>query len=196
MHGNTNSSSFEWKRTWTIFLLAFILFGINSGCSKTSVPNAEREKNVKLQIPIPNSISDEHKDLHRQLEKAIESGGRTSETAKIVAERLHSHFNKEEEYALPQLGLLSQLAQGKASEDMRDAITLADRLKADLPQMLEEHKAIVDALDELEKAAKSENKTAAAEFTAKLRMHAQNEEEVMYPAAILVGEYLKLRLKE
>jgi hypothetical protein len=31
------------------------------------------------------------------------------------------------------------------------------------------------------------------EFTHKLKMHAQNEEEVLYPAAILVGEYLKLR---
>ena len=196
MDSNINTSSFKLNRKLAIFLMVFILFGINGGCSKTSVPNAEKEKNMKLQTTIPSSISEEHKELHRQLETAIESGGSTGAAAKIVAERLHSHFKKEEEYALPQLGLLTQLAQGKVSQDMRDAITLADRLKADLPQMLEEHKAIVAALDELEKAAKSENKPGAVEFTEKLRMHAQNEEEVMYPAAILVGEYLKLRLKE
>jgi hypothetical protein len=137
MHSNTNTSSFKWNRTWAIFLLVFILSGIDSGCSKTIVPNAEKEKNIKLQITIPSSISEEHKELHRQLETAIESGGSTSAAAKIVAERLNSHFKKEEEYALPQLGLLTQLAQGKASQDMRDAITLADRLKADLPQMLD-----------------------------------------------------------
>jgi len=27
-------------------------------------------------------------------------------------------------------------------------------------------------------------------------LHAQNEEEVLYPAAILVGEHLKLRLQK
>jgi hypothetical protein len=30
-------------------------------------------------------------------------------------------------------------------------------------------------------------------FAEKLKLHAKNEEEVFYPAAILVGEYLKLR---
>jgi hypothetical protein len=28
-----------------------------------------------------------------------------------------------------------------------------------------------------------------------LMLHAQTEEEVLYPAAILIGEYLKLKLK-
>jgi hypothetical protein len=30
-------------------------------------------------------------------------------------------------------------------------------------------------------------------FAEKLKLHAKNEEEVLYPAAILVGEYLKLQ---
>jgi len=36
----------------------------------------------------------------------------------------------------------------------------------------------------------------AISFSEKLSAHAQNEEQVMYPAAILVGEYLKLKLKQ
>jgi len=32
------------------------------------------------------------------------------------------------------------------------------------------------------------------EFAENLKLHAKTEEEVMYPAAILVGEYLKLKL--
>jgi hemerythrin-like domain-containing protein len=79
---------------------------------------------------------------------------------------------------------------------MRDTAGLTDKLKTEMPQMLDEHKQIVAALDNLAKAAKSENKIAAVEFTEKLKMHAQNEEEILYPAAMLVGEYLKLRLKD
>ena len=33
-------------------------------------------------------------------------------------------------------------------------------------------------------------------FAEKLRLHAQNEEEVLYPASILIGEYLRLKLSE
>jgi hemerythrin superfamily protein len=62
--------------------------------------------------------------------------------------------------------------------------------------MLQEHKAIVVALDNLKTAAKEENKPEHAHFAVKLTLHAQNEEEVLYPAAILVGEYLKLKLEK
>jgi hypothetical protein len=34
-----------------------------------------------------------------------------------------------------------------------------------------------------------------ARFAEKLMLHAKTEEEVLYPAAILVGEYLKLKLE-
>ena len=79
---------------------------------------------------------------------------------------------------------------------MKRAIDLSDRLKADMPKMLEEHKAIVEALNALKEAAKTENKKQAISFAEHLLAHAQNEEQVMYPAAILVGEYLKLKLKQ
>ena len=35
---------------------------------------------------------------------------------------------------------------------------------------------------------------STAEFADKLILHAQTEEEVSYPTAILIGEYLKLKL--
>jgi hypothetical protein len=35
---------------------------------------------------------------------------------------------------------------------------------------------------------------AYARFAETLRLHAQTEEEVFYPTAIVIGEYLKLRL--
>ena len=150
---------------------------------------------VKMKLEVPSSIAAEHRELHEELEKAINSGGKTGDAARVVEERLSVHFEKEEQYALPQLGLLASLAEGKVSPEMKPAIELSDKLKADLPKMLEEHKGIVDALDALSAAAKAENKTQAIGFAETLAAHAQNEEQVMYPAAILVGEYLKLKLK-
>lgn len=150
-------------------------------------------KEMVLKPEVPSAITAEHKELHEQLETAIKSGGKTGEAAKVVEERLKVHFEKEEQYALPQLGLLSHLAMNHLSDDMKKAIELSDKLKAELPKMLEEHQGIVEALDALEKAGKEENKLQAVEFAEKLKAHALNEEQVMYPAAILVGEYLKLK---
>lgn len=90
------------------------------------------------------------------------------------------------------LGLLSLLAQGKTTPEMEGTITMTDRLKANFPEMLKEHKAIVASLKDLINAAKKENKMEYSHFADKLMLYAQNEEEVLYPAAILVGEYLKM----
>ena len=147
-----------------------------------------------MKFKIPVSLKAEHQELHSELGKAIGLGGDTGEAAKAVAEVLHSHFLKEEEYALPQLGLLPALAEGKVNDEMRPAIDMADKLADDLNQMLKEHKMVVVALEHLSEAAKREGKLEAVRFSEKLAMHAKNEEEVLYPASILVGEYLKLRL--
>ena len=126
---------------------------------------------------------------------ATKAGGKVGEAAKGIARVLHDHFVKEEEFALPPIGLLSALARGEVDENMKSVLRMTDRLKAELPQMLEEHKAVVAALENLIAAAEVENKPEHARFAEKLMLHAQTEEEVLYPAAILVGEYLKLKLK-
>ena len=50
------------------------------------------------------------------------------------------------------------------------------------------------ALQTLVEAATQENKPQARQFAEKLKEHARVEEDVTYPAAILVGEYVKLKL--
>jgi hypothetical protein len=147
-----------------------------------------------MSFRIPQSLKLEHDELHAELVNATKAGGKTGEAAKAVAKVLHEHFVKEEEFALPPIGLLSELARGEADAGMTDAIGMADRLKAELPEMLEEHKAVMDALKQLSAAALAERKPEHARFAEKLRLHAQTEEEVLYPAAILAGEYLKLKL--
>lgn len=147
---------------------------------------------MKMKIPEPLRL--EHEELHGQLVELTKTGGRVGEAAKLVAQTLHPHFVAEEEFAIPPLGILPQLAEGKVNATMKEILKMTDRLKAELPAMMEEHKAIVRALDNLIEAAHEENQPGAAEFAEKLKLHAKTEEEVTYPAAILIGEYLKLKL--
>lgn len=174
--------------------LSTFVFGVINAPALTNFEVDQRDKSMEFKIP--QSLKAEHAELHQELAKAVGAGGNVAEAAKVVAELLHEHFVKEEEYALPPLGLLSPLAEGKVTPEMRKFIAMSNKLKADLPHMLQEHKAIVAALNKLVAAAKQENKPEHAHFAEKLILHAQNEEEVLYPAAILVGEYLKLKLGE
>jgi hypothetical protein len=143
-----------------------------------------------------SALEAEHNELHLQLERVIRSGGAVGRAATRVAEALHAHFDGEERYAVPPLALLPALAAGHVAPEMASMIALTGTLKSKLPQMLAEHRAIVAALDELGAAAQRENSAEALAFAAKLRLHAQHEEEILYPAAILVGEYLKLSFAE
>lgn len=144
-------------------------------------------------MEVPESIVIEHKEIHQMLAKSLKAGGATGRAAKAVEEVLHPHFVKEEEYALPPLGLLKPLSEGKITSDASEAVRLSEKLKSELGQMFSEHKAIVEKLAELVSAASKEGKKDSVEFAEKLKMHAQAEEEIYYPAAILVGEYLKIR---
>ncbi|MBQ5938934.1 hemerythrin domain-containing protein [Massilia sp. AB1] len=66
-------------------------------------------------------------------------------------------------------------------------------LQGDMPAMLAEHRAIAQALDRLRAAGRKEGKKEAVAFAAHLKAHARQEEEILYPTAILVGRYLKLQ---
>jgi hypothetical protein len=142
---------------------------------------------------VPEPLKREHEELHKELRRAVQAGGRTGETARAVAERLHPHFPKEEAYALPPLGLLAPLARGEYVPEATEAAAMAERLKAELPSMLTEHREIVAALDALAAAAQEEGHAEHIRFAEKLALHARTEEEVLYPAVVLVGEHLRLR---
>ena len=153
-----------------------------------------RVKRCDMNPKILESLKLEHDELHADLVRATKAGGKTGEAAKDVAKVLHDHFVKEEEFALPPISLLAALARGEVDERMRGVLVMTDRLKAELRDMFREHEAIVAALERLAAAAEEEKLPEHARFAEKLRLHAKTEEDVLYPAALLVGEYLKLKL--
>lgn len=149
-----------------------------------------------MEFNIPEPLKEEHDELHAELARITKVGGSIGEAAKKVAEIMHPHFIEEEEYALPPLGLLSPLSKGDFKPEIVSVLQMTDRLKALLPQMLAEHIAIVDALLKLTDVATKENRMEFAFFARRLILHVRTEEEVLYPASILIGEYLKLKLNK
>ena len=147
---------------------------------------------MNYEIPVP--LKQEHEALHHQLRQATQAGGEVGELADTLAQLMHPHFVKENQIALPPLGLLAALAHGDATPEMAGVLALTDQLEAELPAMLAEHQAIVDALQRLREAGQRAGRSEIVDFTQQLMQHARIEEEVMYPAAILVGKFVRQRL--
>ena len=143
-------------------------------------------------LEVPASIRREHQELHEQLDHAIRAGGRTGQAAQKVEDLLRPHLAKEEQYALPPLGMLRAFADGEVPAGAEEVLALTERFRAEYPRMLQEHDAIAAALGELLVAARAEGHAEVAGFAQTLLRHAQSEEEILYPTAVLVGEYLKL----
>ncbi|HYB69840.1 MAG TPA: hemerythrin domain-containing protein [Candidatus Bathyarchaeia archaeon] len=142
----------------------------------------------------PKSVAVEHEALHADLVKLTLRRGKVDEAARMVAMLLHPHFEKEEEFALPPLGLLTEVAEGRMKPEMVEVLRQTDKLQAELPRMLEEHKLVLGALRRLTAAAKQEKQPEAVRFAEALKLHALGEEQILYPAALLVGECIKARL--
>lgn len=149
---------------------------------------------LPAQSQIPDSVRAEHREVHAALEEAVRAGGEVGKAANALHAILQPHFEREEEIALPPLGMLQPLASGAADPEMASILPMTDALKAELPQMLEEHKRIRAAVERLRHAAEAEGKLAQVQLAEQLTLHAQAEEEVYYPAAILVGEIVRSRL--
>ncbi len=145
-----------------------------------------------MKLQVPPALKADHEELHSQLAAATRAGGKVGEAAKAVAAVLHPHFVKEEEFALPPLGLLQRLAAGRAPGDVSEALAMSERVRRDLRRFLGEHRAIVAALKRLARAGKQEHREEYARLADKVILHAQTEEQVLYPATILIGRFLKL----
>jgi hypothetical protein len=147
-----------------------------------------------MPIAIPGSLRDEHVALHHSLVALGREPGELGESARLVSRLLAPHAEREEQFALPPLGLLGALARGEADEKMAPVFIHTDWMRKNYETMLAEHRMILAALERLLAAARAAGRDDVAGFAEKLAVHARLEEEVLYPASLLVGEYLRLRL--
>lgn len=142
-------------------------------------------------VRTPEAIHEEHVEIHAALERATHESGQLGATARELAAVLDPHFRREEEIATPPLGLLAPLARGPVTPEMRAVLPMTDALERELPRMLEEHRQIGAARQRFETAARRARKAEYVRLAETLAHHARQEEDVLYPAAILVGHVVK-----
>lgn len=141
-------------------------------------------------IATPRSIATEHHELHETLERATSEAGELGAAARELERVLAPHFAREEQIASPPLGLLAALAHGPATVRMRAVLPMTEALERELPQMLREHEGIVEAAARFRAAAERSGRQEYVRFADHLAAHARQEEEILYPAAILVGRHV------
>lgn len=142
---------------------------------------------------VPSSIKNEHDSLLARLHVITMFQDSTGIVAMKLLELMEHHFTEEEDFVLPPLGLLPSLASGAIPETSEEVIQLTEKLKSQLTHMSVEHQLIKASTDELLHAAGKDNHPEIITFVRDVHKHATIEEEVYFPAAILAGEYLKLR---
>jgi len=161
---------------------------VHAQTSKHSEPHRHDSK-----IQIPEAMRLEHMEIHDGLVRATKMPGQVGDAARKLAAVLDPHFVREEQIALPPLGLLAPLSRGEFTPEMREVLSMTDALRAELPRMLSEHKAICAATVRLGEVAKAAGDATVERLAETLKVHAQSEEEVFYPAALLVGDVVRAR---
>jgi len=136
-------------------------------------------------------LKSEHEALRATLKRAMRESGKTGAIARELAVLADGHFLLEEKFVHPLLALLPGLAAGKREERTASAEKITKSLRAQMAQMLEEHRQMAQILRELSAAAEAEDKPDYVAFAEEMILHAHTEEEVLYPAALVAGDYVK-----
>lgn len=163
-----------------VFLIAILLF-----CQC-------KQKEEYVQMPphqkrSPNSLLHQHESL---LTKAALLPANGDSSAVNLRELLEYHFSEEEQYVFPVLNILPVLASGKMPEDSVIIAGLVKRFKSNSAKLLAEHQMIMKLMQELR--AKFSGDTSLPELEAALSQHARLEEEILFPAAVVAGDYLEV----
>ena len=144
-----------------------------------------------MKLKVPKSIIHGHANIILELNDVLAVGGEIAEKAKQLKDAMVPHFKKEEEYALPPLGLLLAFSEEKWEINAEEAIKMAENLELRLAEMTHDHSNIMDLLNELKSLGEEKHNHVVKMFVKTLTLHIEMEDEVLYPATILIGNYLK-----
>ncbi len=141
-----------------------------------------------MPLSAPPSANKSHEELLQLLLSVQRLPGKTGSLAEVLAKGLQVHMDKEESYALPLLGILKDVLDGKLSRaSAQRANKLYVKMREEYPGMLKGHREIVRLLSRLKKIGAQEGHLTAIRFAEALEQHSQEEEEILYPAALLAG---------
>jgi hypothetical protein len=149
---------------------------------------------MQMKLEIPKALRLREERICTALRQAAAMGGETGEAAGLLEAILLPHLAKERVDLLQPLGLLRQIARGEVTSEMAEVLPQIDQLKKDLRDLRVEHATILSAMKHFVAAAREEAKWEETRFAERLLFRAWLDESVFTPLAILIGEYLQLRL--
>jgi hypothetical protein len=138
-------------------------------------------------------LSADHGELHDALARAAREPAPIGPAAQRVVKYFAEHAEKESRTIAPLLALLPDASHGKIDARMADAIPVFRELESVLPDMVAEHHVIRAALESLVAAGREKERPDIAEIAGHALAHMRMEEAVVYPAALLLGRYLRIR---
>jgi len=143
---------------------------------------------------IPQAIKLDHEQTLRQLAEIAKRHSRTGDIARKAMVVFKQHIQREEEYIIPPLTLAPAIADGHVRPDMRWAVAMVDRIKADREAIFAEHTVITEWMNELAAAAEKTHERDALEFARSAVADSLYDTEVTEPTAIVIGEYIRAKL--
>ena len=163
--------------------------------SGTVPAHTQTKQDTTIQLEVPRSVRAEHEMMHMTLLEGTKAPGRVGAAARAVAALLEPHYVREEQMVMSLLGLLTPLAAGKPIPDAvaSEARKMSDTLRREMPSMLEDHKKVGTAVEGLRQAAIAEHAPVFQHLAENLASDSQQEEDLLYPAALLVGDLLRAR---
>lgn len=186
---NASAKGVSSKSKYFVFAVSAVLLAIAaSACGRAVPPDEGKDKPAELKMP--DSLRKRHEAFHAEFTEATKDEGKVGDAARAIEKLATAHFAKAKD-VFPPLGLLPRLAEGKVTPEMREAVKIAEKLRADLPQIRRDHHELIAGLKKLGEAAKVEGKTDYVRFVERLTLHIQEEEEVLYPTVLLVGDAVK-----
>ena len=136
----------------------------------------------------PSSVESIHEDLLQLLLAVQRLPGKTGSYAEEVGKHLQDHMNREDEVALPLLGLVQEAADGHVSpRAAARASSLYVRMRKDYPRLSREDKELVRMTEKLRKFGFEEGHPTAIRFADNLEQHCLQDDQLHYPTALLVG---------
>jgi hypothetical protein len=143
---------------------------------------------------IPQSLRIEHQNTLNELSRLSQRRGDVGAEARKALILFKRHIQREQEFILPPLTLLPLLADGKVTADMKWAIAMSDRVKAEREEIFQEHTKITDAMNALATAARKARDNDALDFAQAAVADSLNDVELIEPMVIMVGDYLRAKL--
>ena len=138
-------------------------------------------------LEIPEALTLEHEELQARLNRVAARPGRVGQAAKGVARLCRAHFAKEEVNIFRAFGLLHALASDRVRPEMAAEAQVVVEFSAQQNGSGDHHRLINAALEKLLQEARDHKDNEIIELAARLRDHEKIEDEVTYPAVLLIA---------